>query len=83
MNFNRVLVELTNVDSLTNDPQVDVTIYRGKDKLMRFGLELDQTAWEPALIEMLLGASLQGGPRWHPTPHRRPWGRGRRRLRRR
>ena len=34
MNFNRVLVELTNVDSLTNDPQVDVTIYRGKDKLM-------------------------------------------------
>ncbi|MHB1205946.1 MAG: hypothetical protein ACYCZX_10280, partial [Rhodospirillaceae bacterium] len=34
MNFNRVLVELTNVDSLTNDPSVDVTIYRGKDKLM-------------------------------------------------
>ena len=34
MNFNRVLVELTNVDSLTNDPSVDVAIYRGKDKLM-------------------------------------------------
>jgi hypothetical protein len=27
-------VELTNVDSLTNDPSVDVTLYRGKDKLM-------------------------------------------------
>ncbi|MGE3475991.1 MAG: hypothetical protein AB7H70_09305 [Rhodospirillaceae bacterium] len=34
MGFNRVLVELTGVDSLENDPQVDVTLYRGKDKLI-------------------------------------------------
>ena len=34
MNFNRILVELTNVDSLTDDDAVDVTLYRGKDRLM-------------------------------------------------
>lgn len=34
MNFNRVLVELTDVDSLENDDAVNVTIYRGKDRLM-------------------------------------------------
>jgi len=34
MNYNRVLIELTNVDSLENDDQVDVAMYRGKDKLM-------------------------------------------------
>lgn len=34
MNFNRILVELTNVDSLENDDQVDVTMYRGKDRLI-------------------------------------------------
>jgi len=34
MNYNRILVELTNVDSLTNDDDVDVTLYRGKDRLM-------------------------------------------------
>lgn len=34
MNYNRILVELTNVDSLTNDDEVDVTLYRGKDRLM-------------------------------------------------
>lgn len=33
-NFNRALIELTNVDSLTNDPDVDVAIYRGMDSLM-------------------------------------------------
>lgn len=34
MNYNRILVELTNVDSLTNDDSVDVTLFRGKDRLM-------------------------------------------------
>ncbi len=34
MNFNRILVELTNVDSLENDESVDVTMYRGKDRLI-------------------------------------------------
>ncbi len=33
-NFNRALIELTNVDSLTNDPDVDVSVYRGMDSLM-------------------------------------------------
>jgi hypothetical protein len=31
--YNRVLVELTNVDSLVDDPDVDVAIYRGLDDL--------------------------------------------------
>jgi hypothetical protein len=33
-NYNRWLIELTNVDDLTNDDDVDVTLYRGKDPLM-------------------------------------------------
>lgn len=33
-NYNRWLMELTNVDNLTNDDNVDVTLYRGKDPLM-------------------------------------------------
>lgn len=33
-NFNRILLEITNVDSLENDDAVDVTLYRGRDRLM-------------------------------------------------
>ena len=33
-NYNRGIIELTNVDSLADDPDVDVTIYRGRDALM-------------------------------------------------
>lgn len=33
-NYNRFLVELTHVDDLSNDDNVDVTLYRGKDSLM-------------------------------------------------
>lgn len=33
-NFNRTMIEITNVDDLTNDPEVDVAFYRGLDKLM-------------------------------------------------
>lgn len=33
-NYNRFLVELTNVDDLTNDDDVAVTLYRGKDPLI-------------------------------------------------
>jgi len=32
--WNRMLIEITNVDSLTNDDDVDVTIYRGKDHIL-------------------------------------------------
>ena len=32
--YNRILVELTNVDSLIDDGAVDVTLYRGLDRLM-------------------------------------------------
>jgi hypothetical protein len=32
--FNRTMIEITNVDDLRNDPDVDVTFYRGLDKLM-------------------------------------------------
>jgi hypothetical protein len=33
-NFNRFVMELTDVDSLVNDPDVTVTLYRGKDPLL-------------------------------------------------
>jgi uncharacterized membrane protein len=32
--FNRVVIELTNVDSLTNDDDVDVAIYKGLDRML-------------------------------------------------
>jgi hypothetical protein len=32
--FNRILFELTNVDNLNNDDDVDVTLYRGMDRLL-------------------------------------------------
>jgi hypothetical protein len=32
--YNRILVEVNNVDNLQNDDQVDVMLYRGKDRLM-------------------------------------------------
>jgi hypothetical protein len=34
MNLNRILVEITDVDSLVNDNDVTVTMYRGKDTLI-------------------------------------------------
>jgi len=34
MSFNRILVELTGVDSLENDSDVTVSLYRGRDKLI-------------------------------------------------
>lgn len=37
-NYNRFLIEVTEVDSLANDPEVIVTLYRGRD-----GLTLDAT----------------------------------------
>lgn len=33
--FNRILMELTDVDSLSNDDSVNVTLYRGRDRLMQ------------------------------------------------
>lgn len=36
-NYNRLLIELTDVDSLTDDDDVTVTIYRGKDSLLMDG----------------------------------------------
>lgn len=33
-NYNRAIIELTEVDSLSNDPEVTVSIYRGLDALM-------------------------------------------------
>jgi hypothetical protein len=33
-NFNRTLIELTEVDDLVNDPDVTVTTYRGRDNLL-------------------------------------------------
>lgn len=40
-----------------------VAAYRGEDKLKRFDFELQMAQWEPALVEMMIGATgiSQGG----------------------
>jgi hypothetical protein len=35
--FNRVVIELTNVDSFVNDDEVDVAIYKGRDRMLVSG----------------------------------------------
>ncbi len=53
-NYNRVLIELTDVDSLINDDDVTVTTYRGLDSLMT-----DATG-----NDFLPGGSQRVDPRW-------------------
>ena len=52
--YNRVLIELTEVDSLVNDDDVTVTTYRGLDSLMTDATGLD----------FLPGGSQRVDPRW-------------------
>jgi hypothetical protein len=46
--INRHLIEITGVDSETNDPQVEVTIYKGRDSVIR---RADRNAFVPFMTQ--------------------------------
>lgn len=67
--FNRQLVELTDVDSLVNDDDVTVTIYRGMDRLMMDatakvilpgGTQRIESRWGKELIRQVKGKIVDG-----------------------
>ena len=67
--FNRQLVELTDVDSLVNDDDVTITIYRGMDRLMMDatakvilpgGTQRIESRWGKRLIRQVKGRIVDG-----------------------
>ncbi len=67
--FNRTMIELSGVDSWTNDADVDVTIYRGLDRLLTDatgnkvlpgGTQRIDTRWGKRLIQQVKG-KIEGG----------------------
>lgn len=67
--YNRLMFELTGVDSLTNDPDVTVTIYRGLDRLltdatgnkvMPGGSQRIDTRWGAKLVRQAKGKIVNG-----------------------
>lgn len=67
--FNRQLVELTDVDSLVNDDDVTITIYRGMDRLMMDatakvilpgGTQRIESRWGKRLIRQVKGRIVAG-----------------------
>ena len=75
--FNRVIIELTNVDGLANDPDVDVTVTRGLDKLMTDsggdgmlpgGTQRVDTRWAKKFTQHLKGKIVDGVLTTAPAP---------------
>ena len=75
--FNRMIVELTNVDNLVNDADVDVTITRGLDKVMadaggdRYvpgGTQRIDTRWAKKFTQHLKGKIVNGVLTTAPVP---------------
>jgi hypothetical protein len=67
--YNRVVIELTDVDSLTNDDSVTVTSYRGREPLMTNatgqgflpgGTQTVDTRWGKSLIHAFKGRIVDG-----------------------
>lgn len=67
--YNRTMIELTGVDDLTNDSDVQVTIYRGLDRLLTDatgdkvlagGSQRIDTRWGKKLIQQLRGKITDG-----------------------
>jgi hypothetical protein len=80
--FNRVLIELTNVDSLENDDDVTVTIYRGLDSLLTSangkdfipgGTQRTDERWGKRYIRRLKGKIVNGVLTTEPTDIKLPW----------
>jgi hypothetical protein len=74
--YNRTMIELTGVDSLANDNDVQVTIYRGLDRLltdatgnrvMAGGSQRIDTRWGKQLIQQLQGKIVDGVLTTQPT----------------
>lgn len=67
--FNRTMIELTGVDSWTNDDDVDVTLYRGRDRLLTDatgnkvlpgGTQRIDVRWGKKLIQQVKGKIANG-----------------------
>lgn len=67
--YNRTMIEVTGVDDLTNDSDVQVTIYRGMDKLLTDatgdkilagGSQRIDTRWGKKLIQQMPGKIVAG-----------------------
>jgi hypothetical protein len=80
--FNRVLIEITDVDDLVNDPDVTVTIYRGLDPLLTSadgkefisgGSQRIDERWGQRYIRRLQGKIVNGVLTTEPTDIRLPF----------
>lgn len=80
--YNRILVELTGVDSLVNDDDVQVTIYRGRDpilldatgkKAIPGGSQRIDTRWGAKFITHLHGKIVNGVLITEPADLVYPW----------
>jgi len=56
--YNRMMIELTGVDDLTNDDEVIVTIYRGLDRLLTDATGLNAMPGGSQRVDMRWGSSL-------------------------
>lgn len=56
--FNRMMIELTGVDSLEDDPHVEVAMYRGMDRLLTDGTGLKVMAGGSQRVDNRWGAKL-------------------------
>jgi hypothetical protein len=81
-NYNRIIVQLTAVDSLVDDPAVDVMIFRGRDKLLvdagglkalPGGTQRIDTRWGSRYIQRTRGR-IEKGVLWtEPVDLLYPW----------
>lgn len=80
--YNRILIELTGVQSLENSPHVNVTIYRGLDPLLTDasgngflpgGSERIDTRWGRKFIQHLQGRIVDGVLMTEPHDFTFPW----------
>jgi len=80
--YNRILIELTGVESLVNSPNVQVTIYRGRDplvydatgkKVVPGGSQRIDARWGARFIQRLHGSITEGVLTTEPVDIVYPW----------
>ncbi len=80
--YNRILIELTGVESLVNSPNVQVTIYRGRDpllfdatgkKVVPGGSERIDSRWGARYIQHFRGSITDGVLNTEPSDLLYPW----------
>jgi hypothetical protein len=81
-NYNRIIVQLTGVDSLADDPEVDVMIFRGRDnvlvdagglKALPGGTQRIDTRWGSRYIKRTHGRIEKGTLTTEPVDLPYPW----------